>query len=281
MPEPSLVAVIPAAGRATRLGELPCSKELLPVGFMPGERGARPRPVSHYLLEQFRRAGCRRLFFVLREGKWDIARYYGSGESLDMDIGYLLMREPYGPPFTVAQALPFVGSATVLLGFPDILLDPPDAFAQAVAALRTSHADVMLGSFPLEPGVACDVVEGPLDAERQWGPVQRLEPKESGTSWQSGGHGWLFAVWGERFSRYLASALEVLRARAAEQLRHAPGVLPEWPVGSVLAMALADGLRIERVHFPQGRFLDVGEPARLARAHRFPGVWDGLEAQSP
>lgn len=267
------IALIPAAGRATRLGELPCSKELLPIGYFDADGRARPKPVSRYLVDQFRRAGCQRMFFVLRPEKWDIARYYGCGRQLGLDIGYLMMHEPYGPPFTVAQALPFIGEAPVLLGFPDILLDPPDAFAQALDALLASEADVMLASYPATAADACDLVAGPLREGQRQGVVSRLEPKETQPVWEPDSHAWLFALWRPRFSHYLGQALETLRA----QVRRAPpGNEPEWPVGTVIAMALADGLRIERLHFPRGRFLDVGAPERLARAGDFPGVWNGL-----
>ncbi|MEZ5657383.1 MAG: hypothetical protein R3E83_02295 [Burkholderiaceae bacterium] len=271
------IAIIPAAGRATRLGELPCSKELIPVGFFNDGGRARPKPVSRYLLEQFVRSGCRRAFFVLREQKWDIARYYGAGVSMGMDIGYLMMNEPYGPPFTIAQALPFVGDAPIMTGFPDILLEPPDAFAQAWRALSEGDADVMLGSFPAGPGDSTDLVSGPRPAGARVGPVRRLEPKEANPVWDTDCDTWLFAIWRAPFSRYLAQALDQLRLRVPAAAQISP---PEWPLGTILAMALADGLRIDRIHFPQGRFLDVGAPDRLARAGDFPGVWNGL-GQAP
>ncbi|MEZ5652245.1 MAG: NTP transferase domain-containing protein [Burkholderiaceae bacterium] len=274
---PPPIAVIPAAGRATRLGELPCSKELLPVGFFEHRGRIRPKPVSRYLLEQFFRSGCRRVVFVVREQKWDIARYYGCGADLGMSVGYAMMDEPYGPPFTIAQALPFVGEAPVMTGFPDILLDPPDAFAQAWRALGESDADVMLGTFPAGPGDVTDLVSGPLAPGSRHGSVARLEPKEDDPVWSDDCDTWLFAIWRGRFSHFMVDALAQLRARARAAV---PGSEPEWPLGTVMAMALADGLRIERLHFPAGRFLDVGAPDRLARAGMFPGVWNGVAPAS-
>src|SRR5687767_13356160 len=51
---PPLLGLIPAAGRAERLGPLPCSKELLPIGFRETPRGPSPKVAGHYLLERFR-----------------------------------------------------------------------------------------------------------------------------------------------------------------------------------------------------------------------------------
>jgi glucose-1-phosphate thymidylyltransferase len=146
-----IVGVIPAAGRATRLAPLPCSKELLPVGVHaePAALRGRPKVVSHYLLERMRDAGASRVFFVVRSGKFDIADYHGDGSALGLNLAYLVMGEPWGPPFSIAQAAPFVGEATVLAGFPDILIEPRDAFARAVARLDATGADVVLGVYPL------------------------------------------------------------------------------------------------------------------------------------
>ncbi len=44
-----IIGLIPAAGQATRLAPLPCSKELYPIGLERG--GARPKVVCEYLLD--------------------------------------------------------------------------------------------------------------------------------------------------------------------------------------------------------------------------------------
>src|SRR5688500_8765013 len=111
-----IVGIIPAAGRATRIAPLPCSKELYPIGFHSAEagRGGRPKPVRQYLLEHFSRAGAKQTFIVIRKGKWDIPEYFGDGADLDLAIGYLIMNRPHGAPYTVDQAYPFVRQATVI-----------------------------------------------------------------------------------------------------------------------------------------------------------------------
>jgi glucose-1-phosphate thymidylyltransferase len=268
-----IVGLVPAAGRATRLGAIPCSKELLPVGFQTGARDGhpQPKPVSQYLLEQMKRAGCTQVFFIVRRGKWDIADYFGDGQRFGLDIGYLMMRDPWGPPFTLSQAVPFVGDATVVVGFPDIVIHPPDALAQTVARLHTTEADVVVGTLPARPEDCCDFVD--TDAS---GRVVRLIPKEDDPEWGEPRTTWLFAVWGPRFTTFLRD--EVLRlAEIAQALRgdDAAGMEPEWPLGAVIAAAMRAGLAVNSVHFANGAFLDVGMPDRLVDAKVFPGVWDG------
>jgi glucose-1-phosphate thymidylyltransferase len=48
-----VVGVIPASGWATRMGHLPCSKEILPIGFHASESGksAQPKVIISYLPE--------------------------------------------------------------------------------------------------------------------------------------------------------------------------------------------------------------------------------------
>lgn len=271
-----IVGLIPAAGRATRLGNIPCSKELLPVGFQTGagDGHPQPKPVSQYLVEQMKLAGCAQVFFIVRRGKWDIADYFGDGARFGLDIGYLMMCEPWGPPFTLSQAVPFVGDATVAVGFPDILIHPPDALAQAVARLHATEADVVVATFPAPSEDGCDLVQS--DAS---GRVFRLVPKEDNPELGDRRSTWILAAWGPRFTAFLRDKVrelaQIARARGSGETKP-----PEWPVGSVIASAIQAGLAVNSVHFAHGAFLDVGAPHRLVDAIRFPGVWDG-QGQPP
>lgn len=267
---PAVVGLIPAAGFGSRLGPLPCSKELLPVGLQVREDGGsiRPKVVSEYLLDQMVRAGCNPVFFVLRHGKWDIPAYFGSGTGRATDIGYLLVDEPYGPPFTLGQAAPFVRGAIVAVGFPDMLLHPPDVLADVVRALKaTPQADIMLGTLPAQDRSGTDLVR-PGGDDR----IAALIPKEQAPEWQDSDCTWAVAAWRPRFTGFLVQELARLRAVARAQT---DGVTPEWPVGTVIAAALDAGLDVRRTHFDDAVYLDIGLPERLAQATDFPGVWDG------
>lgn len=268
------VGLIPAAGAASRIAPLPCSKELLPVGWQPGDAPAdrRPKVVSQYLLERMRIAGASRAFFIVREGKWDIARYFGDGSRLDLPIGYLHVGEPWGPPFTLAQATPFIGEADVLFGFPDILVDPVDSFVTLLRRLDDTGADVVLGLFDCPAGVAGDLVD--CDAD---GRITRLQPKEANPVRPAQALSWMFAVWRASFTRFLTAECRRLAPLARRQVERDPVARPpEWPVGAIVAAAIEGGLRVEGHRFAQGRFLDVGTPDGLVAAADFPLVWNGV-----
>jgi glucose-1-phosphate thymidylyltransferase len=59
-----VIGLIPAAGQATRIAPLPCSKELYSVGFssMNSGQDLRPKVVCHYLLEKMRLAGIHKIY---------------------------------------------------------------------------------------------------------------------------------------------------------------------------------------------------------------------------
>lgn len=261
-----VVGLIPAAGRATRMAPLPCSKELFPVGVhgAPEALRGRPKVVSQYLLDKMVAGGATQAFFVIRPGKFDIAEYYGDGSRLGLSIAYLMMGEPWGPPFSVAQAVPFIGDATVLFGFPDILVHPDDAFVRVRARLESGGADLVLGLFRAARAVPMDVVE--VDAT---GRVRRLVTKEANPARGDADLGYLVAAWGPSFTRFLGEETARLSAEARSG-RHGPS--PEWPMGAVIDAAIAAGLHVDSLVIDDARFLDIGTPAGLAAAAVFPGV---------
>lgn len=268
----SITGLIAAAGRATRLAPLPCSKELLPVGYMrhPQQDSPRPKAVSRYLVEQMQRAGATRLALVLRPGKWDIADHYGDGSTLGMSMAYFQMGDPWGPPFTAAQALPWLAGATVLFGFPDILVDPPDALAQVHRRLAGGEADLVLGLCPMPDCGLSDLVH--CDVE---GRITRLSPKESNPPRGPSDRTWMLAAWRPRFSRFLQDETARL---AAEARRGDHGPAPEWPFGAIISAALDAGLSVEGCGGSHWQMLDTGTPEGLVAAPDFPGVWSGRGA---
>jgi glucose-1-phosphate thymidylyltransferase len=254
-----VIGLIPAAGISARLSPLPCSKELLPVGFMPSPSGPKPKPVCLYLLERMRLAGIPRAFLVLRPGKWDIPAYLGHGEQLGIDLGYLIMRLPHGSPYTLDQAYPFVRGCLVAVGFPDIIFEPQDAYAQLLDRLRATGADVVLGLFPTDAPHTTDMVE--TDAA---GRVLRIHVKPAQSSLR---FCWMLCVWGPRFTEHLHAQLaELERLRADPD----PALRPqrELFVGDVVQAAIDRGMLVQSVAFPEGSAIDVGTPGSLVRAVR-------------
>jgi glucose-1-phosphate thymidylyltransferase len=253
-----VIGILPAAGGATRISPLPCSKEIFPVGLRAteGGHGVRPKVVSHYLLEKMYRAGIRKAYIVLREGKWDIPTYYNDGAALlDMHLAYLMMRWPYGPPFTVDQAYAFVRHAIVAFGFPDLLFEPKDAFVHLLKRQAATEADVVLGVCPNQP---VDAPNDRLDIDPN-GRVRRIAVKSQTSDLQ---FTWIMAVWTPVFTEFMHTHL------AAVLNRGQPNNLKrEMIMGDVIAPALESGLHVNTVVFHDARYLDLGIPEGLARIY--------------
>jgi glucose-1-phosphate thymidylyltransferase len=245
-----VVAVIPAAGSATRLSPLPCSKELYPVGLGTDEGGVRrPKVVAQYLLESLRRAGIEKAYISLRKGKADILEYFGDGSTLGMHLAYLVTQIPYGAPYTIDRAYEFVKHDLVALGFPDILFDAENAFGALLQHQSQSSADVVLGLFPADRPDKGDLVE--VNAA---GTVTQIIIKQAECSLTET---WGIAIWTPRFTGYMHNYLATHVAAAATK---------EFHVGDVIQAALDDGLLVKGIRVSDSPFIDIGTPDDLARA---------------
>ncbi|MHC4488051.1 MAG: nucleotidyltransferase family protein [Planctomycetota bacterium] len=256
-PKKEVIGIIPAGGKASRIAPLPCSKELYPVGFHPvNESGeSRPKVVSHYLLEKMRLANITKVFIVIREGKWDIPAYFGDGKMLDMHIAYLMMDLPYGVPYTLDQAYPFVQDGLVALGFPDIIFKQKDAYKKLLAKQAETNAAIVLGLFPAHQPQKTDMVD--LDENGRVCSIY-IKPDHSTLSYS-----WEIAVWSPVFTQYMHNYVLSRQNNFAELLKK-----KELFVGDILHAAIQENLHVESVLFKDDCFIDIGSPEDLFKAVR-------------
>jgi glucose-1-phosphate thymidylyltransferase len=253
-PERRVIGLIPAAGKGTRLAPLPCSKELYPIGLWPNSRGHNltPKVVSHYLLEKMELAGIIQVYIIIREGKWDIPAYFGNGSVLNMNLAYLMMGPPFGVPYTLDQAYPFIKNAVVALGFPDIIFDPDYAFVKVLARLAASNLDVVLGLCPAGRPQKMDMVDVHND-----GRIKQLFIKPEKTKLH---YSWAIAVWRPTFTDFMHKYLAASEVRAAQE--------SEMFVGDVFNAAIKNGLKIDGVPISDKPYLDIGTGDDLLKAIR-------------
>lgn len=253
-----VIGLIPAAGVASRLATMPCSKEVYPLGYRAGRSGEDKRLMvaGDFVLQRMRIAGIKKAFFVIRKGKWDIPGYFGNGESVGLHVAYLMMRLPYGSPYTLDQAWPFVQGRRIALGFPDVIFEPANAYVHLLAHQWKSGADIVLGLFPTEQPHKMDMVETDIS-----GNVQRIEIKPQETSLT---YSWMTAVWNFNFTCFMHTYL-------AQRGQSKTGYSTlkddkESYVGEVIQAAIENGLKVESEIFPFGRCVDLGTPEDLSRA---------------
>jgi dTDP-glucose pyrophosphorylase len=261
-PESGVIALIPAAGRGNRIAPLPCSKELYPIGFRldPTNGELRPKVSVHYLLEKLFAARIARAYVILRDGKWDIPAYLGDGAVVGMHLAYLVTGATIGPPDTLDRAYPFVGGASIALGFPDMLFGPDDAYQRLLERLHGAGADIVVGLYRAHDCRKMDMVDFD-DAGR----VRSVTLKPRSSSLQ---YAWLCAVWRPAFTefmhRFVAAERERLtRAPSAYRELDAQGDLP---MGAVIKAAVESGLEMHGVPFPDDSYIDIGTPDDLERA---------------
>lgn len=239
--------IIPAAGRATRLGLLPCSKEILPVGLR--ERQPSVRVAISSCLENMRASGIKQAVVGITSNKQDLAIYLGEGEAFEMDISCHVIDPTQSTPETVAAILPFAKDNACALAFPDILFDAPTAYGDLLAMLAQRQADVVLGLFPADRPHTCDMVAVSDDGE-----LEEIDIKPQKTHLT---HTWGIAVWNAAFSQFLLDAV-----------RHPHEGPRERYMGDVVMAAKRAGMHVLAQTVCEKPYIDVGTPEGLRAAWR-------------
>ncbi|MDA8020226.1 MAG: nucleotidyl transferase [Thermoanaerobaculia bacterium] len=238
-----ILGLMPAAGFATRLGQQPSSKEVLPVAV-----DGVSQPVCAPLLRAWSKAGIGRAIIILRRGKWDIPDRLGDGSEFGLDLSYLVVEETRSVPETLNRAQRWLDDCDVAIGFPDILLRPNDAWHRLVRFHREGSRDLSFGCFPCDRPGKADMVD--LDADGRLLDLVVKDP-ECSYRWT-----WSIAIW--------TPAVSELMRRMVED-RPPPAEREMW-VGDVLRAAVDAGLDVRGLRFEDGSFLDVGTPEDLAVA---------------
>ncbi|MGD2034564.1 MAG: hypothetical protein PVF73_05870 [Bacteroidales bacterium] len=249
-----ITGLIPAGGISSRLGRIPCSKEVFPIPDPNAEGGV--SVVSEHLLQCFKKAGIETCYVIIRRGKWDIPDYYGNGSHSGINIGYLVVDLTPGTPFTLDHAYPFVKDKIVALGFPDIFFEPEDAYSELLKELSGTDSDVVLGIFPVKSFLKWDMVEFDDDNRIKNIVIKQDRPDLT--------YGWTNVVWRPSFTRYMNHYLkEFIRKNPDGKVRSGNHDPRELYVGDVIQAAMADGLKVGHVMFGQGSSLDIGTPDDL------------------
>ncbi len=107
MPKESLVGVILAAGKGTRMAPFSqrFPKPLLPICN---------RPILEYQIEYMKQAGITDIILVIGHLGYSIARYFGDGESLGVKIRYVEQEETLGIAHAVGRLEPYISSPFLL-----------------------------------------------------------------------------------------------------------------------------------------------------------------------
>lgn len=253
----ALIGILPAAGKGRRLAPYPLPKELFPLGpqmiEVDGQLQQRPKVISQYLIEAMVTAGLERLFIVLGPGKLDMVEYYRNGEAYGVPFAYIFQSHASGMPYALDLVPPWLkGDELVLMGMPDTIVEPRDAFQRLVQAHQSWEADLTLGLFKTDRPQKFGMIG--LDAE--YNVVEHVDkPRSTQLSWL-----WGISCWGARFTALLHRMVQTQGQAIAERAGR------EVILGDIFDEALRIGLRVKGLPFENGRYIDIGTYDDLKQA---------------
>lgn len=246
-----ITAIIPAAGRGSRLLPFPCPKELFPIGYQDymvgGRMEKRPKVVSQYLIENIIAAGAEKALIIIGADKWDIIRYYGDGSRFNTNVAYLYQEQLTGMPGAIDLARPLVGDDTVLFGMPDTIIEPVDCFTRLRGYHEANSVDLTLALIPTDNPSKFGMVD--IDEN---GVVRTTIDKPKKTNLRLM---WGAACWSPRFTNLLGKFL-----------LDRPYSGTEIVLGDVFNHAIEVGLKVRGVEFGEGKYMDIGTADELDMA---------------
>jgi glucose-1-phosphate thymidylyltransferase len=178
-----------------------------------------------------------------------------------MNLAYLMMGLPFGAPYTLDQAYPFIQDAMVVFGFPDIIFKPDDAFTMLLNRHAESKADVVLGIFPAHQPQKMDMVE--LDSDGRIREIV-IKPEKSNLHYT-----WIIGVWTAVFTEFMHDFLsDRQKSENTHQVGKGGETTQELFVGDVLQAAIDAKMLVDSVIFDGGKYLDIGTPEDMYKAAR-------------
>jgi len=248
-----LVGILPAAGRGSRLGPIPCSKEIMPLGF--GSQKDAPdgvwRPVTaiETHINAHSQAGAERIAVIIGPGKDDIVHYLGDGSRYGVSLTYMYQEDLLGMPYALNLARPWIGESSVIFSMPDTLISPSNLISELAGQHLSSANGVTLALFPTSTPERFGMVE--LDTTAT---VTRIvdKPLDSQLNLM-----WGFAVWSSDFTEFMHDYLGRVGRKDEECV-----------LGDVFSDALTRQMKVGQTVFHDGRYIDIGTPRSFQSAVR-------------
>lgn len=239
----TIVGIVPAAGKGTRLYPFPCPKELFPIGYqdyeIQGRIQKRPKVISQYLIENIIRAGAKKIFIILGEDKYSIMQYYGDGHNFNSEIAYLYQEKIYGMPYAINLAKNWIDQNTVIFGMPDTIIEPKDIFVRLLQYHNDQEADLTLGLFEtMNPSKF-----GMVEINSNNSVITTVDkPHNSNLKYM-----WGCACWSSSFTLLVD-----------DYLRQNPYNGKELVLGDIFNKAINCGMKVNGLPIKDGLYIDLG-----------------------
>ncbi|MBN1251706.1 MAG: hypothetical protein JXR51_11520 [Bacteroidales bacterium] len=249
--ENNLIGIIPAAGKGSRLEPFPCPKELFPVGYQDynvnGNIQQRPKVVSQYLIENMIKAGVKKFYFIIGEGKSDIMNYYGNGSRFGVNILYLFQEQIIGMPAALNLSFPWVDNAVYVFGMPDTIIEPNNFFQKLVEYNKETNAVVTLGLFATNTPSKFSMTE--IDENNDVLYIVDKPAKSDLT------HTWGCACWNQEFATLMNDYLVGSSISSKEIV-----------LADIFNYALEKKLKVNALKLTNAKYIDIGTTDELDSA---------------
>ncbi len=242
MVDESLIGLIPAAGKGTRLN-LPYPKELYPV-----IRNNHYKPLAQFVVENLTASGARDIVFVINETKHQLIGYFGNGQRFGCHFSYVVQEQNNefkastspGLAHALDSGYHLTRGKTVLFGMADTLMQPNNVFHHLLEAASPQDA-LILGLFKVSRPEKFGMVA--IEAD---GRVRRIDDKPASTVLE---YAWGCIAWRPVFTEHLH------RMVTEEHISD---------FALIMNQAIQEGMSLRGVIAPGGQYADLGTYEEIA-----------------
>ncbi|MEM9030140.1 MAG: toll/interleukin-1 receptor domain-containing protein [Pseudomonadota bacterium] len=255
-----VIGIVPGAGRASRIGGF--FKELTPINVNETD-SSRFVVVSEQIIEAIRQAGASPIYFVLNSEKGFISDYFNKSDLFSSDNLFFSFQSSldqyYGMPFAIDKVFEETKGKTVLLGMPDTIIEPHDAFQILLRNFDSNKSDLELGIFKTQKGSYGGYVE--FDSKTHL-VKSHVDKTSKNFPFESADNAWAIACWNDRFTNFLHEYVESSR----DSYKYTGfGEFRELLFGDIIDAAInSPNLRVcaDYISNDSGYYLDVTEPSK-------------------
>jgi len=127
------IGVIPAAGKGTRLSDLPLTK-VLPKVMLP----ILNRPILEYNINIMKKMGMTDIFIIVNDKKQIIMDYFGDGSEFGIKINYVIQQNLLGIADAIDQVSKFLASPFIVILGDSFIVN--DNICDAIGQFRRKQA---------------------------------------------------------------------------------------------------------------------------------------------
>lgn len=236
------IGILPAAGLGSRLLPSRYPKELLPVFFIADNNNEKiqPRVVAEYSLKAMKYAEIQLCLLTISDRKTEIMRYFGDGTDIGVNIAYLHQMKPSGLTNAIDLGFHWFGDNCICLALPDTIFSPFTAISTICQEMIKRQSDLILGVFPTQNPEQL----GPVRIESDGSVSEVLEKPSNPDIYNT----WGIAAWTPRFTQFFHDVVS------------SQPQIAEKSIGYIFNLAVIEGLKVDAVFFPDGKYIDLGTP---------------------